>query len=261
MNIANLTHIVTGHKPSFSDLPVILKKNIQHWSQLNTGYALHYYSNTDQNKYLLKNCGFGPPNLCSIISLLGENCRAELFSYLYLYLHGGWWIDADTPASNILRSCSPIQMSDPMVLIRFDSENRPRHSIFASKPNHPIIYQVMKIIIHNTIEVKINRNRMLPDTLLYVTGPHNLHRAICDLMTTQDRLKYCGDKLNSAPKRWEGFHTHFGGKANTPTGHLYGSNMASKFRYISCNIEHHISKYMTTFRQMNFSHHTSTVAR
>lgn len=254
------THVVTGHRPTLDTLPHDLKLNILGWPKLNKGYKLHYYTNMQQEDYLKSHCGAGPERLCEIIPLLGVNCRAEIFSYLRLFLEGGWWVDADTPSANISRVCSPIEDSDPMILVQFKNENRPRHSIFASSVRHPIVYRVLQRIVTNALNVKVNKTPGLPDSLLYVTGPHNLHEAICDTMSYEDRTKFCGSRLKRAPSRWEGNNTHFGGNALTPVGQLYGEKNF-QFRYISCDIPHHINQYNKMMKKMGVPHHTSVKAR
>lgn len=251
------THVITGHKPPLEALPDRLRDNILGWPRLNRGLHLHYYTNAEQKHYLNTHCDAGPPRLCEIIPLLGINCRAEIFSYLRLFVEGGWWVDADTPSSNISRVCSPIQESDTMVLVKYGNENRPRHSMFAATPRHPIVYRVLQRIVNNTVNVKIRRIPRLPDSVLFVTGPHNLHEAICDLMPSEDRTRFCGSRLKKAPFRWEGENTHFGGSADTSTGRVYGSGRA-QFRYISCDIPHHIGQYKLMIKKMGVPHHETT---
>ena len=252
--------IVTGHMQTLSQLPPALRKNIENWRKYNhPACHLHYLTNNQQHAFVERKCHRGPPGLCDVYSRLAPSSRAEVFSYLWLYERGGWWVDADVPASNLSSKC---KLSPPlatlgtrrmMTAVREPRENRPRHSILAAHHQyHPIMYRVLERIVANVLSPAL-----VSTALMYVTGPHNLHRAICDLMPSYDRAKYCGDRRPKAPPRWEGTATHFGGVGDTPVGRTYlVSNQSAGFRYVACNVPHHMKSYnKAMFKRMGFEHH------
>ena len=265
--------LFTGHKLALAELPTALKANVIAWGWRNPGFTLRYYANHEQEAYVTRHCLDGPPGLCRAFSLLEQgSTRAEIFSYVRMLVAGGFWFDSDTPAAGLRDACGAMCDGDPMISFRFEPENRPRHSLLASpRPGHPIVFRTLERIINNTLWVKskagksyisADGSRRSMAKTLYVSGPHNLHEAMCDVLRKVDQQQLCGDRVLGAPYRWEGNNTHFGGRAHTPVGRVYGSGNA-RFRYVSCpSLGHHISEYSSVLKVMGERSHTKiAVAR
>jgi mannosyltransferase OCH1-like enzyme len=159
------------------ELPPGLKANVDAWRSLNNEqHKLKYFHDTELAGYIEENC-FHQDCLEAFRALTSGAGKADFFRILYLWTEGGTWVDSDLAAINITQACTPLAVSDKMALYDYAPENRPRYTIISAAPKHSIVDVTMKRIINNILTAKAKGT--LNQGAYVLTGPNNLHRAIC----------------------------------------------------------------------------------
>ena len=258
--------LFTSHKLPLDALPAAFANSLSQWAAFNRRTARYqYYDDREMRAYLNKHC-HEIDRLCEAINTLVSGAgRADVFRVLRMYVDCGTWFDSDLRPVELHRACATWPPLDPLTLYSYALENRPRYTfIGAARARHPVLRETLRIIAANALDTPSEeRARVLKrarSKAMLVTGPVNLHHAICAGRFVPQRS--CG--VNKATYwRGEGNGTHFGGKAHTPTEKLYGSADAT-FRYATCDFAASNTTqfdYQEALRKMGVKYHTRSPAR
>lgn len=262
-----LPTIFTSHSPPFNALPTSLACNVRRMQGLNAAnFQLKYYDDKELAAFLATFC-HEIERLCAAVSMLVSGAgRADVFRLLRMYVLGGTWFDSDLGPLDIRKNCTSWKLipsstgkstTDSLVLYRYDGENRPRYTLMSAyRSRHPILAATLSIIANNILREHANGSKATRGAVL-VTGPVNLHRAIC--MGGFAPRSSCGANLVRY-SRGEGIGTHFGGKAAAPLG-VYGEGTKASFRYAACAFPGNLASYQRDMKRMGVVHHLRSIAR
>ncbi len=149
--------------PEYSDLPQAVKDNIENTKRQNPEYEIRYYSNTESEKFIRDNF---PEYLEDYNVLVPGAYKADLLRLLLLYRYGGVYSDIGIV---YLKPLNTFISNESLVVCRDQGIPLPSYYLYnafiASIPRHPIIKQIIDVIINNI------RSRFYGTGSLDPTGP------------------------------------------------------------------------------------------
>lgn len=153
----------------YSELPQIIKDNIENTKSINPEYKIRYYSNSDAEKFIEENF---PEYLDDYNTLIPGAYKADLFRLLLLYKYGGVYNDIGHVYLKPIHKF--ISENETLVVCAHDLGSPSDHlynGIIASVNDHPVIKKSIDIVIENI------RNRYHGRSALEPTGPISFAKA------------------------------------------------------------------------------------
>ncbi|MFS8159754.1 MAG: glycosyltransferase family 32 protein, partial [Candidatus Roizmanbacteria bacterium] len=160
----------------YNKIPKDMHKTIESILALNPEYEYHYFD--DQAATAFINQEYGPRVIESYNDLIPGAYKADFFRYLYLYKHGGIYIDTGMVALKPFREL--IQPTDEFIAPEDNGDQGSIYNAFmCAIPQHPIIAKAIRLCLAN-IEAKD-----LCGHFLAITGPKLLGKAFKEIINQE----------------------------------------------------------------------------
>ena len=172
--------------PSFNDLPIKYKNNIEEIKKMNPGWKYFFYDDFSVHNFIKSNFDEKTFYLFNRIDKRYGAAKADLFRYLVVYKYGGLYLDIKSTSIKPLESV--ITESDKLITSNWpehldgtDISHWGRHKqlntpefqnwFILSESGNEILQKVIATVLHNIENYCAFRDGVGRDGVLSMTGP------------------------------------------------------------------------------------------